>query len=73
MVATFISRGLRLFTASLLAAAVGLVGAPAASSDNKEALSSLEKSIVFLVTQWVGAVQVPPSADADGEGFGPNR
>src|SRR5579875_869550 len=69
MVATFISRGLRLFTASLLAAAVGLVGAPTASSDNKEALSSLEKSIVFLVTQWVGAVQVPPSADADGEGF----
>lgn len=69
MVATFISRALCLFTAFLLAATVGLAGAPTASSDNKEALGSLEKSIVFLVTQWVGAVQVPPSADADGEGF----
>lgn len=70
MTATFTTRWVRLFAASLLAAAVGLAGAPHASADNtKNSVANLEKSIVFLLTQWSGSILVPPSADADGQGF----
>lgn len=69
MNATFIKNSARLFAAFLLAAAVGLTGAPAASSDDKEGLGDLEKSIVFLLTQWSGSILVPPSADAAGQGY----
>jgi serine protease Do len=69
MKATFIKNSARLLTAFLLAAAVGLTGAPAASSDDKEGLGDLEKSIVFLLTQWSGSIQVPPSADAARQGY----
>jgi serine protease Do len=69
MNATFIKNSARLFAAFLLAAAVGLTGAPAASSDDKEGLGDLEKSIVLLLTQWSGSILVPPSADAAGQGY----
>lgn len=69
MKASFIKTPVHLLAAVGLAAAAALTGAPAASSDNKEAPAGLEKSIVFLLTQWSGAIQVPPSADAAGEGY----
>ncbi|MGH3560761.1 MAG: S1 family peptidase, partial [Mycobacterium sp.] len=70
MKATFIQNSVRVLAAFGLTAAVALTGAPAASSDNpKEALGGLEQSIVFLQIQWSGAIQVPPSADAAGQGY----
>jgi serine protease Do len=69
MKATFIKNSAHLLAAFLLTAAVALTGAPAARSDNKEALASLEKSIVYIGTQWSGSIQVPPSADAAGRGY----
>lgn len=70
MKATFIRKTPYLVAASLLAAAGAVTGAPAAPADsNKDALGSLEKSIVFLQTQWTGSILVPPSADAAGEGY----
>jgi serine protease Do len=69
MKVTLIKNSAHLLAAFLLTAAVGLTGAPAASSDNKDALGSLEKSIVFLLTQWSGSILVPPSADAAGQGY----
>lgn len=70
MKATFVKNSVHLLAAFLLAAAVALTGAPTASSDNpKEALAGLEKSIVYLGTQWTGSIQVPPSADAAGQGY----
>jgi serine protease Do len=69
MKARLIRNSAHLLTTFLLTAAVALTAAPAAKSDNKEALASLEKSIVFLQTQWSGSILVPPSADAAGEGY----
>ncbi|MCV7257431.1 trypsin-like peptidase domain-containing protein [Mycobacterium shimoidei] len=70
MKATFIKKAPHLVAASFLAAAGAVTGAPAATADdNKAGLGSLEKSIVFLQTQWAGSILVPPSADAAGEGY----
>jgi LPXTG-motif cell wall-anchored protein len=66
---SFVLKAVRLPTAVLLGAAVVLTGAPAASSDNGNQTASLEKSIVFLQTDWSGFVQVPPGADKAGQGY----
>jgi serine protease Do len=59
----------RLSTAVLVGAVVGLIGAPPAFSDNGNQMAGLEKSIVYLETDWTGFVQVPPSADKAGQGY----
>jgi serine protease Do len=66
---SFVLKSVRLLTAMLLGVAVVLTGAPAASSDNGNQTASLEKSIVFLQTDWSGFIQVPPSVDKAGQGY----
>jgi serine protease Do len=66
---TFVVRLARSLTVTLLGAAVVLMGAPVASSDEQKGSASLEKSIVFLQTKWSGFIQVPPGDDPDGQGF----
>jgi len=67
--ATLKTKAVRLLTASVLGGAVVVAGAPAAAADNPNPLAGLEKSIVFLQTDWSGFIQVPPSADAAGKGY----
>ncbi|PEG34814.1 hypothetical protein CRI77_26490 [Mycolicibacterium duvalii] len=45
------------------------MGAPVTSADEVNPMASLEKSIVFLQTDWSGFIQVPPDVDAAGEGY----
>jgi serine protease Do len=66
---SFVLKSVRLLAAMVLGVAVVLTGAPAASSDNGSQTASLEKSIVFLQTDWSGFIQVPPSADTTGQGY----
>lgn len=66
---TFVARSVHFLAVTLLGAAAVLIGAPVASSDNAGGDASLEKSIVFLQTEWTGFIQVPPSDDPNGEGF----
>lgn len=66
---TFMNRWAHLLGAFLLAVALGVSGAPTASSDPNDTLGGSEKSIVFLLTKWTGSIQVPPDADAAGQGY----
>src|ERR1700676_1029064 len=66
---TLINKLVHALAAMLLGAAVVLTGAPTASSDNGSNTADLEKSIVYLQTTWTGFVQVPPNADAKGQGY----
>lgn len=66
---TVLAGGARLLAAMALVPGLALVGAPAALSDDDNPMAGLEKSIVFLQTDWSGFIQVPPDVDAEGEGF----
>ncbi len=70
---TLITKLVHVLAATLLGAAVVLTGAPTAFSDNGSNTADLEKSIVYLQTKWTGFVQVPPSADAKGQGYWTDR
>ena len=69
MKAKFCTRAGRLLAVVVVASTAALTGAPLASSDTPNAMAHLEDSIVFLQTDWSGFVQVPPSADAAGNGY----
>ena len=64
-----IAKGTRLLAAMTLGPALALLGAPVALSDNGNAMAALEKSVVFLQTDWSGYIEIPPTADAAGEGY----
>lgn len=66
---SFTPKATRLLAAVALAPAIAVAGAPVALSDNGNAMAGLEKSIVFLQTDWSGYIDVPPNADAAGKGY----
>ncbi len=70
MNSTFMTKAVRVVGAVLLGPVLGLAGAPFAFADNDGSqTAALEKSIVFLQTDWTGFIEVPPSADAEGNGY----
>jgi serine protease Do len=70
---TLVNKLVHVLAAMLLGAAVVLTGAPTASSDKGSNTADLEKSVVYLQTKWTGFVQVPPNADAKGQGYWTDR